>query len=98
MKADANLSGNELSIAGHEHAKTIDVSRVLIAVIHEAARVEPDAINLLRWYVEDPINSLGGRTAEQLVASGHGELVVRFLRHINGATYVAPPQADSALR
>jgi len=98
MKADANLSGNELSIAGHEYAKTIDASRVLIAVIYEAARIEPDAINLLRWYVEDPINSLGGRTAEQLVASGHGELVVRFLRRINGATYVVPPKADSTLR
>ncbi|HEX7816663.1 hypothetical protein [Dyella sp.] len=98
MKADANLFGHELFIAGHEHAKSIDVSRVLIAVIHEAARIEPDVINLLRWYVEDPIDSLGGRTAEQLVASGHGQLVVRFLRHINGRTCIVPPKANSALR
>ncbi len=95
MKADANLSGYALSIADHEHAKSIDVSRVLIAVIREAARIEPDAISLLRWYVEDPIDSLGGRTAEQLVTSGHGELVVRFLRHIGGAACFVPPPASS---
>jgi hypothetical protein len=85
MKADANQAGQDLSIADRQHLNSIDVSRVLIAVINEAARIEPDSMNLLRWYAEDPIDSLGGRTAEQLVASGHGELVVRFLRHINGA-------------
>lgn len=85
MKADANLPGHDLSVADYQHAKFVDVSRILIAVINEAARIEPGAMNLLRWYVEDPIASLGGRTAEQLVSSGHGELVVRFLRHINRA-------------
>lgn len=86
MKADANLPGHDLSVADYQHAKSVDVSRVLIAVINEATRIEPDAMNLLRWYVEDPIDSLGGRTAEQLVSSGQGELVVRFLRHINCVT------------
>lgn len=85
MKADANQPGQNLSIAERQHLNPIDVSRILIAVINEAAHIEPDSINLLRWYAEDPIDSLGGRTAEQLVVSGHGELVVRFLRHINGA-------------
>lgn len=86
MNTDANPPGHDPSIADHTHAKSTDVSRVLIAVIKEAARIEPDAMDLLRWYMEDPINSLGGRTAEELVASGHGELVVRFLRHIGGVT------------
>jgi hypothetical protein len=85
MKADANPPGHDLPVADYQHAKSVDVSRVLIAVIHEAARIEPDAMTLLRWYVEDPIVSLGGRTAGQLVSSGHGELVVRFLRRINCA-------------
>ena len=58
------------------------INRVMIAIIDEASRIEPNAAVLLRWYVEDPIQQLGGKTASQLVASGRGELVVRFLRRI----------------
>jgi hypothetical protein len=79
------------SVTDYQHITYANVSRVLLAVINEAARIEPDAINLLRWYGEDPIESLGGRTAEQLVSSGHGELVVRFLRHINSSAICCLP-------
>lgn len=71
-----------LQTADRACSDAMEINRMVIAVIHEAARLEPDSLSMLRWYTEDPIESLGGRTACQLIMSGHGELVVRFLRHI----------------
>lgn len=65
-----------------EYPDPTSINRILIAVIDEASRIEPDAATLLRWYVEDPIQQLGGLTASQLVAAGRGELVIRFLRRV----------------
>ena len=85
MQAHASQSGQAISISDREHPNAMAISRMLIAVINEASRIEPDSATLLRWYVEDPIESLGRRTAAQLVTSGQGELVVRFLRRITCA-------------
>ena len=69
-------------LADLPYVGSTEINRMAMAVINEAARIESNSVSLLRWYAEDPIASLGGRTACQLVMSGHGKLVVRFLRHI----------------
>jgi hypothetical protein len=46
-----------------------------------ATRLEVEHARCIRWYVEDPIEALGGRTAAELVASGKGKQVIGFLYH-----------------
>jgi hypothetical protein len=79
-----NLSRPErmLPLAERALPRATEINRMTMAVITEAACIESNSVNLLRWYAEDPIASLDGRTACQLVMSGHGKLVVRFLRRI----------------
>jgi hypothetical protein len=58
------------------------VTREWLEVIEEASQIELDPQVVLRWYVEDPIASLGGLTAAELVASGGSQQVIAFLRDI----------------
>ncbi|SEP09651.1 hypothetical protein SAMN02800692_3632 [Luteibacter sp. UNC138MFCol5.1] len=51
-------------------------------VLREAARVEPDEAARIAWYRDDPIATLGMRTAEALVALGRYEEVLAFLRGV----------------
>lgn len=82
MQHDLSQRKHTAPLTGLSCAESTEINRMAMAVINEAARIESNSVSLLRWYAEDPIASLGGRTAFQLVMSGHGKLVVRFLRHI----------------
>ncbi|WP_267226186.1 hypothetical protein [Dyella silvae] len=53
-----------------------------LAVLRIAAEIEPVPCLLLDWYQNDPIDELGGYTAEQLVSMGRGEAVIGFLRRL----------------
>lgn len=74
-----------LTLAERALPRATKINRMTMIVITEAAYIESSPVSLLRWYAEDPIASLGGRTACQLVTSGQGKLVVRFLRRIREA-------------
>jgi hypothetical protein len=44
--------------------------------------MEPDAMALASWFSDDPIATLGGRTAKTLVDQGHAWDVLRFLHDV----------------
>ena len=48
-------------------------------VLRAANRIEPRMDAVLDWYSKDPIDSLGGYTAESLVDAGLAERVLDFL-------------------
>ena len=50
-------------------------------IVKLATRLEADTGRCIRWYIEDPIDALGGRTAAELVACGQGKQVLGFLYH-----------------
>lgn len=49
------------------------------AILKLAECIEPDLSDVTRWFEEDPISTLGGRTAKDLVVSGENQVVVNFL-------------------
>ncbi|QDE39830.1 DUF2384 domain-containing protein [Luteibacter pinisoli] len=51
-------------------------------VLLAAQAIDRDPERVLRWYSEDPIESLGSRTAAELVDAGHADLVIRFLEAV----------------
>ncbi len=53
-----------------------------LAVLREAAGIEPDPQAMKRWYRQVPIAELGYLTAEQLVALGRTTAVISFLRSV----------------
>ena len=56
-------------------------------IIAAATNLSGDAGCALRWYRDEPIPAYGGRTAQDLVAEGHGHAVLAFLKGLeNGAT------------
>jgi hypothetical protein len=46
-----------------------------------AAQLEEDHRTRVQWYIDDPIDALGGQTAAELVARGRGNQVIGFLYH-----------------
>jgi hypothetical protein len=55
----------------------------VMAVLRCAARYESDQARLLDWYVTEPIASLGGLTAFELVSVDRAERANAFLDAIN---------------
>ncbi|WP_049622170.1 hypothetical protein [Frateuria defendens] len=53
--------------------------RARARVLQAARRIEPDLDATLGWYHDEPIASLGRRTAENLVEAGEAERVLAFL-------------------
>jgi hypothetical protein len=53
-----------------------------VTILQLAARIEERLELRLQWFTDDPINSLGGLTAAELLALGQGEQVKHFLRRI----------------
>jgi len=53
-----------------------------LAVLREAAGIEPDPRAMKHWYRHVPIAELGYLTAEQLVALGRTAAVISFLRSV----------------
>jgi hypothetical protein len=51
-------------------------------IINLATRIEMDNRRCLEWYTGDPIVSLGGLTAAELVSLGRGTKVISFLRRV----------------
>ncbi len=49
------------------------------ATLKLAACIEPNLSGVLRWFDEDPISTLGGRTAMHLMVSAEDRAVVNFL-------------------
>jgi hypothetical protein len=57
-----------------------------LAVLREAAGLEPDPSAMMIWYRQTPIAELGYLTAEQLVALGRAEMVIAFLGSVRDGT------------
>lgn len=57
-----------------------------LAVLREAANIEPDPLAMKDWYRQAAIAELGYLTAEQLVALGRAAAVISFLRSIRNGT------------
>lgn len=58
----------------------------ILAVLREAAGIEPDPRAMEHWYRHVPIAELGYLTAEQLVAIGRTTAVIAFLRSVRSGT------------
>ncbi|WP_426703052.1 hypothetical protein ACPPVV_08685 [Rhodanobacter sp. Col0626] len=68
------------------YSTTFNLIPAALAVLREAASIEPDPPTLMAWYRQTPIAELGHLTAEQLVALSRTEVVIVFLRSVrNGA-------------
>jgi len=52
------------------------------SIMQLAALIEQSAERRLQWFTDDPIDSLGGRTAAELVALNRGHQVKMFLHQI----------------
>lgn len=52
------------------------------AIMRLAAQIEQSFECRLRWFTDDPIDSLGGLTAAELIALGRGDQVRMFLHRI----------------
>lgn len=58
--------------------------QVQVAMVFVFARlIEPDRKRVMEWYFHDPIASLGGFTADQLVKAGRACEIVDFLGSID---------------
>ena len=58
----------------------------MIKAITAAAMLTGDIIKAIYWYRNEPIAECGHRTAAELVADGHLEAVLSYLRDLeNGA-------------
>lgn len=53
-----------------------------LAVLRVAAEIEPDPVNVMRWYRQTRIAELGYLTAAELVSLGRTEAVIDFLSSI----------------
>lgn len=53
-----------------------------LAVLREAADIEPEPSALKEWYRKVPIAELGHLTAEQLVMLGRTAAVISFIRSV----------------
>jgi len=61
--------------------------REIVSIISTAARIAGDTDKALYWFRNEPIGDYDNKTAETLVAEGHGEAVRLFLLDLeNGAT------------
>jgi hypothetical protein len=60
-----------------------------LAVMRTAARIEPDATQLLDWYLTEKISDLGGLTADVLVNLGRAAQVIDFLNSVSRAEHLS---------
>jgi hypothetical protein len=60
--------------------------REMVKVISAATELTGDVDKAIYWYRNEPIADYGHRTAAELVADGHAEAVLAFIRDLeNGA-------------
>lgn len=60
--------------------------REMVKVVTAAAQLTGDVDKAIYWYRNEPISDYGHRTAAELVADGHVEAVLAFVRDLeNGA-------------
>ena len=69
-------------IGDNSYSTLFNLIPATLAVLREAAGVEPDPRSMKHWYRPVPIAELGYLTAEQLVALGRTPAVIAFLRAV----------------
>lgn len=82
----ASRAGRFVSITGGASEASMALSRVekgrkseWALIMELASRIEASRSRCLQWYIEDPIDVLGGFTAAELVAMGNAREVLGFL-------------------
>lgn len=73
-------------VGDDSYSTTFNLIPASLAVLREAAGIEPDPPAMKDWYREVPIAELGYLTAEQLVALGRAAAVISFLRSVRHGT------------
>jgi len=74
-------SADSVSTHGTESLEATE-NAIPANILKLAGSIEADLSGVMAWFAEDPIFSLGGRTAKDLVADGKDKAVVNFLRKI----------------
>lgn len=70
----------------HSSQSFIGAMREMVKVISAATELTGDVDKAIYWYRNEPIADYGHRTAAELVADGHVEAVLAFIRDLeNGA-------------
>ncbi|GAA0263389.1 hypothetical protein [Rhodanobacter caeni] len=69
-------------IGDNSYSTLFNLIPTTLALLREAACIEPDPRAMKHWYRHVPIAELGYLTAEQLVALGRAAAVIAFLRAV----------------
>ena len=83
----AELNGVHRNTLRNPSSERLQVRmREMVKVISAVAQLTGDLQKAIYWYRNDPILDYGQRTAAELVAEGHADAVLAFIRDLeNGA-------------
>lgn len=77
-----SVSAMSCSVSGDSSTSSGRAGPIPHTILKLAISIEPDVLEVVRWFADDPIFTLGGCTAKDLVASGRGQSVVSFLHKV----------------